>query len=83
MEPKIKIRKVSVEAILKALDDLFGKGVDYVDICQEEGKEDVIIFQFSKDYIDEQYHKNFEEVPDSNQNIETKLTKEGLDELLS
>ena len=72
-----KIKMVNVSAILQALDELYGKGVDYVDISQEVGKEDVIIFSFTKEYIDEKYHKNFEDVPEAK-----KLTKEDLENLL-
>jgi len=72
-----KIRMVNVSAIIQALDELYGKGVDYVDISQEVGKEDIIIFSFTKDYIDEKYHKNFDDIPETK-----KLTKKDLEDLL-
>lgn len=59
---KFKIRRVGVLKIIEALNDLYEKGVDYVDIHKlDNGKDsmDTVAFSFSEDYMNEELKENF------------------------
>ncbi len=83
----VKIRAINITLMMEALETLFSKGVDYIDIHQSKEDEDTLVFYFTKDYINEKYRKSFEEefgTPDElNEPKETiRLTQEDINKLL-
>lgn len=84
--PPMRIRKVNVEVLLSLLQEMFDRGIDYVDIYgqqQEEENHDMIGFSFSKEYMNEEYAHNFDNF-DISKEDETHVTfkSEDLDDLI-
>ncbi len=76
-----RIKMVNILSMIEALDALYAKGVDYIDLYQEEGEEDTVIFFFYKEYINEKYRKDFEEsfdgeIADNEEDVPKKIKKE-------
>lgn len=66
------IKKVLIEELLNALNDLYGSGVDYVDICADSSKNRISLI------VAEEYLCEKSELI----NVTTKLSSEDLNQLL-
>lgn len=64
----MNITKVPVEKMLNLLGTLYSKGVDYVDfiITSVNDTECELLISYKKEYISEEFKKNFEDQPDTN-----------------
>ena len=62
MENEFRIRKIQLESFIEILNQLYDKGVDFIDLSGhiKNGEETIGIF-FTSDYINEEYKDNFEE----------------------
>jgi hypothetical protein len=61
---EMRIRKVPLESFLDILADLYDKGVNYIDIVgMNNDKQDGIMISFSKEYMDEEFQDNFDNIP--------------------
>ena len=82
----LRIRKVSVNAFIDVLVDLYNQGVDYVDIIGIlDDVQDAIAISFSKEYMAEDMKTNFDEI--ATKEIETdqiniKLSDDDLNQLI-
>lgn len=85
MEKKIRIRKIDVLALMETLNELYHKGIDYIDIhgIHEDGQ-DTIGIVFNKGYMNEEFADNFEHLIEDQvpSKIEVKLSDEDLDQLI-
>lgn len=83
MNNQVRIRKVHLQTFLDILADLFDKGVDYVDIIGtlNDEDQDSLGISFSKEYMAEEYMKNFENIDLPNQ-IKTNLSDDDLNQLI-
>lgn len=62
---QVKIRKIHLQTFMDVLADLFDKGVDYIDIIGViNDDQDSIAISFCKDYMAEEYAKNFDNMPE-------------------
>lgn len=91
MENKLRIRMVHIESLIETLEDLYHRGVDFVDILGTiEDGEDTIGLSFCKSYMDEKFADNFENIMEddfseeeqSPANIKVKLSDEDLNQLI-
>ena len=84
MNPVIK--KVPVQAMLELLTYLYDKGADYVDISGiiEENKEHTLIISIEKEYMQEEYLDNYEDIvhDETDSNVKLKLSDEDLNDLV-
>lgn len=59
-------RKIPLEALLDHLEELYTLGVDYIDITSQLGDEfDTIGIVFCKEYMEENYQTNFDELSEA------------------
>jgi hypothetical protein len=83
-----RIQMVNVSQLIDTLGLLFSKGIDYIDVYQDKKDENTIVFFFTKEYINENYRKNFEDEfigKESNEpknELSVKLTDEDINRLL-
>jgi len=56
-------RKLDVNTMLEALQELYHLGVNYIDLAGQLGEEqDAIFLSFSKEYMDEEFKDNFDQM---------------------
>lgn len=83
MEPRV--RKIDIQSLLQTLEELYHKGVDFVDIVLERGEgQDTIGLYYNKSYMDEEYMENFDSSDDEpvQAKINVKLSDEDLNNLM-
>lgn len=62
MKNKVRIKKINVLNLLQVLEELYDKGVDYIDIEGNKSiDQDVISLYFEESYINENYVGTIEE----------------------
>jgi hypothetical protein len=89
MENKaLSARRLKVEKMMDVLMDMYHMGVDYVDLygILKEDEPDEVIFSFCKEYMDEEYQDNYDEIfksaSDEEEGVVTrKLTDEDINNL--
>lgn len=63
-KPTVTIKKVSIVGLLAFLDNLYHKGVDYVDIYSRENENpdegDILGISFTREYMNEEHVDNFD-----------------------
>jgi len=65
MKNERMVRKISVEKLLDILAELYDRGVDFVDLSgTTEDKENAIHVSFTREYMDNDYAEDFEELMD-------------------
>jgi len=81
-DPKLIVRKVNIEHLMEALQELYHVGVEHVDLCSDT--DNAVILRFSKDYMHEEHKDNFENIvvqnPESQINI--KLSDDDLNNIV-
>ncbi len=62
MESEMIIKKVSIQVLLGLLEELYDRGVDYVDIHGKSltADQDILGVSFSKNYMDPECIENFD-----------------------
>lgn len=82
---KLRIRKIDVLGLIQTLNELYDKGVDYVDLFGElaDGR-DTVNLVFCKEYMNEEYEDNFEMFKQEQiaSRVDIKLSDEDLDQLI-
>lgn len=86
MAKTILVRKIALTSLMDALQELYNAGIDFVDMYGEVGKEnDSIYLSFTKDYMDEEFKDQFEDIhiaePKPDQQVNVKLSDEDLNQL--
>lgn len=62
MENEFRIRKIQLESFIEILNQLYDKGIDFIDLSgYNKNGEDTIGIFFTSDYINEEYRDNFDE----------------------
>lgn len=62
MENEFRIRKIQLESVIEILNQLYDKGIDFIDLSgYNKNGEDTIGIFFTSDYINEEYKDNFDE----------------------
>jgi hypothetical protein len=62
MEKEFRIRKIDLKSFIDILNDVYDKGVNFIDLYGSNDEDgDTIGLFFSKDYIDDEYLPDFEE----------------------
>jgi len=62
MENEFRIRKIQLESFIEILNQLYDKGIDFIDLSgYNKNGEDTIGIFFTSDYINEEYKDNFDE----------------------
>lgn len=86
MENKsFRVRRVDIQSLIGTLNDLYHRGVDFVDIeGNEKSPQDKMSFYFCKSYMNEKYRDNFDTFDDEQlpSQISVKLSDEDLDQLI-
>ena len=63
MKENVRIRKIHLDTLIKVLVEMYDKGVDYIDIIGEiNDVQDSIGISFSKEYMNEDMQKNFDNI---------------------
>lgn len=86
---EMRVRKVHLLSLMATLQDIFDKGVDFVDIygVEEEGQDTVGLsytlgFSFTRDYMDSEYVDNFDIMsPGESPDVNIKLSDDDLNQL--
>jgi ligand-binding sensor protein len=61
----VKIKKVHLNTFIEILVGLYDKGVNYVDIIGTmDDEQDSVGISFSKEYMDDEYKDNFDNIPE-------------------
>lgn len=85
MEEKFRIRKINIASLIYTLQDLYDKGVNFIDISAEmENGQDTIGMYFCRSYMNEEFENNFDAFKDDQApaKIGIKLSDEDLNQLL-
>jgi hypothetical protein len=75
------IKKVPLEELLDVLNDLYEKGVDYVDLITKEDENRISLI-FTEEYMAPEAREEFEEGTTDEIIIDTKLSDEDLNQLI-
>jgi hypothetical protein len=75
------IKKVPLEELLDVLNDLYEKGVDYVDLITKEDENRISLI-FTEEYMAPEAREEFEEASTDEIIIDTKLSDEDLNQLI-
>lgn len=85
MDKSLRIRKVDIYALIQTLNELYDRGINYVDIVGEKNNgQDEVGLIFCKSYMDKEYENNFDVFDDepAPSKIDIKLSDEDLDQLI-
>lgn len=82
-----RARRIDIRSLLHTLEELYQKGIDYVDIVvekEEDGGQDTIGIYFNKSYMDEKFASNFDNMDNDPlpAKIDVKLTDKDLNDLI-
>lgn len=85
MENKLRIRKVHLVSLMNILQNIYDRGVDFVDVYGTiENGQDTIGISFSKDYMDEDFTDNFDNFNEEQlpSRLDVKLSDKDLNDLI-
>lgn len=80
-----RVKKVSIQSLIDTLNNLYHRGIDFVDVEGNIGNvQDKISFIYCKSYMDEKYRDNFDNFDDEQipSQINVELSDEDLDQLI-
>lgn len=90
MDNEIRIRRISIEALLEILDDLYQHGVEYVDFVAEVGEDqDKLDLYFNRTHMHPDHVENYDNIEIVNEDEEDenpiqvkKLTDDDLNQII-
>lgn len=75
------IKKVPIEELIDVLNELYEKGVDYVDLVTKPDENRISLI-FTEEYMSEEAREEFQEGTSDEIVIDTKLSDEDLNQLI-
>lgn len=80
-----RARKIDIQALLQTLEELYHKGVDFLDIeLEQEDGQDTLGLYYNRAYMDPEFEGNFDYLDDEPvpAKIKVKLSDEDLNDLI-
>lgn len=81
---RVIIRKIPLDELIETLEDLYTKGVDFIDLVAGESENRISLI-FTEEYMSDEAKEYYEEHPyeqDDELHIDSKLSDEDLNQLI-